>query len=248
VSTDTIDDQAGEQEGDETLVSWLPDADEETADYLRSRGWDKDPRGALKAQREGEGALRKEQSARADMERELADARENLAALSEQQGGQQLSQDEDPFGLAQAAEAYENGQISMAQLVQFQNAAVLHQARAIAEEAVGQRVDPLANRQHTADLQKTASEIAANYDDFRELSDDVLALMQKNPSKYGDSEGMWAAYGLVKARSQQAEVAQRRASAGTETLDQGSRGQQYEDAQDALRKQLREMSAPTGGL
>ena len=247
MSTEAIDKtgtEGEEGEGTPLAVPWLPDADEETVEYLRSRGWDKDPSGALRAQKEAEKALRLSQQAQAANERELAEARENLAAASKQRGGE----DQDPFGVLAAAEAYENGEITMGQFAQYQNAAVLSAAKQMAEEIVGQRVDPLANRQHTADLQTTATEIAATYPDFAELSDEVLALMQRNPAKYSDPEGMWAAYGLVKSRKQVAEARQRKDAEGSETLDSGSRGHSYEDASEAIRKELRGIAAPTGRL
>jgi len=229
---------------DKPAVGWLPTADEDTTKYLGSRGWDKDPAGLVRSQREAEAALRREQEARASMEAELAEYRD----LAQRVQQQQTPQDEDPFGIVAAATAYENGEISMAQFAQYQQAATLSAAQQIADEIVGQRVQPLQTYQTTRTLQDTAAQMAETYTDFPELSERVLELIEKNPAKYGDEEGMRAAYGLVRSERDAAQARERRSASAAETLDGGSRGNSAPDAAEAVRAQLRNMGGPRDGF
>jgi hypothetical protein len=242
---------ATERESEEsTAPEWLTGADEETIKYVASRGWDKDPSGLIKSQREAERALRAEQQARADMERELAEIRHAVESgqITPYDGGGQG--DEDPFGIAAVAAAYENGEISAAQMLQHAFVAGLQANQQILQEQLGQAMEPVVQHQTAATLERTAAEIAAAYPDFNELSDEVLQLIERQPAKYGDPEGMWAAYGLVKSRRQVKEAAERRRAEGAETLDAGSRGQQQAvAASEAIRKELAQAyQRPDDGL
>lgn len=245
--------EAGEMgtETEETVappVGWLPDADAETTKYLASRGWDKDPQGLLRSQREAEKALRAEQEARASMEEELAEYRDALLTNGQQQNGYGQQPDNDPFGIVAAATAYENGEINMAQFAQYQQAATLQAAQQIAQEIVGQQVAPLQTFQQTDVLQRTAAQMADQYPDFASLSDDVLSLIEQHPHLYGTADGMKAAYGLVRSERDASTARERRSAQAAETLDGGSRGNSAPDAAEAVRKQLRELGGPRDGF
>lgn len=239
----------GEKKPETPAVEWLPAAESETVKYLSSRGWDKDPSGLVKSQREAESALRREQEARAKIEEDLAEARMALQSNGAQGAGYGSEPgNDDPFGIVAAAEAYEGGQISMAQFAQHQTYATLQAAQQIAQEIVGQRVEPLQTFQASATMERTAAELADIYPDFADLSGDVLAMIEKHPETYGTAEGMRAAYGVVRGTRDAQQARERASATRAETLDTGSRGNGAVDAAEAVRKQLRDMGGPRDGL
>lgn len=235
----------GEEGEKETVAqpSWLEGADEEIVKYAESKGFADDPMKALKGQREAEVALRKEQSARADMERELAEMREAGGAQSQQQ-----HQGDDPFQLVAAATAYENGEITMAQLVQHQQWATLTAAEQMAQAMIGQEVTPLRTESTTRSMNETAAQLAQTYPDFADLSDEVMAMIDADPKQFGTATGMKAAFGLVRAGRDAKAAQETRRASRVETLDQGSRGNGGQDAAEAIKKQLREIGGRRDGL
>lgn len=229
---------------------WLANADDDTIRLAASRGWDRDPVKAIESQREAERALRAEQQARAELEQEVAELREAIESGRVVPPGAGGVADDDPFGLVSVGNAYENGEISMAQVLQHAFAAGVQANQQIVQEQLGQAIEPVVQHQTAATLERTAAEIAAAYPDFNDLSDEVLQLIERQPAKYGDPEGMWAAYGLVKSRRQVKEASERRRAEGSETLDAGSRGQQQAiAASEAIRKELAQAyNRPDDGL
>lgn len=223
----------------ETGPEWLADADEDTRKLATSKGWDKDPRGALTSYAEAEKEITRGRQREAELERQLADAR----------GGGQRTQGNDEPSIEQfldsLADAYENGDIGTKELVRNLFGAGVAAAQAEADSRVSQRIDPVERRQTADIMDRTAAEIARTYPDFVELSDQVLEMIEQNPGKYGDAEGMWAAYGLVKSRQQVKDAAESRAANRTETLDGGGRnGDAGADASASIRKQLRDIRTP----
>lgn len=233
-----------EPAADEPAVGWLPDADEETVKYLSSRGWDKDPMGAIRSQKEAERKLRDEQNTRAKMESEMAEMREAFSAINQPQA----TVSEDPFGIDAAADAYENGEIDFKTFQRYNAAATLQAAQQIAEEIVGQRVQPLQTYQTTRTLQETAAQMAETYSDFPELSEKVLEMIEKRPDIYGSEEGMKAAYGLVRSERDAEQARERRSAQDAETLDSGSRGSSAQDAAEAVRAELRRYAPKRDGF
>ena len=229
---------------DETAIAWLPEADEETIKYVTSKGFDKDPSKAIASQREAERALRREQEARASMEEELAELREQMAGIQTQ--GQQASPDQDPFGVLNAYRAWENGEIDAAQLGAIQQNAMAEMAYRIAQGMVGEAVEPLQTRQVQGDLDVEAAEMKQLYGSaYDEVAGDVVSMLERDPEMYARPGGIKAAFGALMAERHARQQAEQSRAQRASTLDRGGRsGANAEDAADAVRRQLREISAP----
>lgn len=223
-------------------AAWLEGADDELLAFAANKGWDKDPVAGLKSYREAERALAESRKREAQMEGRLAEAVQQRQQMPANGDGQLSPEQEIQGYVGKAAELYEEGQISTAQFAEALMQAGRAQGRIDAEAMVGQRVGPIAQKQNADSMQRTAAEIDATYEDFKDLSDEVLALIHNQPQLYGTSEGMWAAYGLVKSQHQRKESVEARKAAASETLTDSARsdGGQAQEAGDAIRKQLRE--------
>lgn len=234
-----------------TAPEWLASADEDLRTYASNKGWDKDPTAAFKSYQEMERTLHEGRQREARMESELASFRAQAQQMAG--GGQQQQQDPvraqvDDF-IARVDAAYEAGEMSTAEHTRHILDAAQFLGRHEAQQASQQAIGPVAQKQMNDTMAQTAQQIAETYDDFGELSDEVLDLINKQPQLYGSPEGMWAAYGLVKSQHQVKQQAEQRSANRMETLDTSSRSDGAQEASAAIRKQLREVrQTPRDGL
>lgn len=245
---DALDGPTGGDDGGEAPPdggSWLEGADDETREYAASKGWDKDPSGAIKAHREATQALTESRQNLARMEGRLSQLEQERQAGAAPAGPQQ-SPEEQQIGayLRHHAELYEQGQIDTAQWAEVQAQVNRAYAQLDAEAAVAARTAPIEQKITSDSMATAAKELADQYgEEFTEHSDEVLELINRHKNIYGSVEGMHAAFGLVQARKHRAQAEQNRRAARTETLTQSARSdtQAADDAAAAIIKQLDEV-------
>lgn len=243
----TVPPEGGGEEG------WLSEIDDdELREYAKGKQFS-DPGAALKAQREAEQQLRREQEARADMERELAEYRDMIEAGADDEepqagaGGEQAAN----ALVAEAhalAESFDDGRINTQKFVEQMLGMSLAASQQIADHLIQERlgevrereIRPLSTRAASQDLNSTAAELKSTYGaDYDEVAEDVIAMMNER----GDFSpgGMKAAFGYLMAEKHAALAKQRRSEGDLETLDTSARSQQAQaDAAEAIRKQMRE--------
>lgn len=220
------------QEGDEDRIpDWQAQLAEDERAYLAGKRWNS-PADIVKAQREAEAALRRAQDEAAHY-RQMLESIPQLPGQAGENGQQRLT----PELIGQA---YDAGEISGPQMV-----ALLDQlAQERIEERIGQfaaeRVEPGIQWMHWNELQRTAAEMRQTYPDFNDLSQDVLAMIERNPELYNSAEGMRAAYGLVRAERDAQQAAERARASQAEMLGAGGRGpaQREQDAAEAIRQAI----------
>lgn len=210
-------------------LPWLDGADDDTLEYVKGKGW-KDPATAIKSAREAERVMRQAEARAEAAERRQQQITEALQAAAG--AGRGVPEQQDPYQIAQVAEAMEQGEISMAQGMQYLFSQVVpHMANEVAQRAV----QPVQTYQQTGELERTAQELASTYEDFNELSDEVLKMIEQDPHQFNSPRGMKAAYGLARAEKDRRMAAQRQRTQRAETIDRGSLGQSVKPAHDAIR-------------
>ncbi|HKY59415.1 MAG TPA: hypothetical protein VJP59_00240 [Gemmatimonadota bacterium] len=217
-------------------ADWKSGLDEETKALVEAKGW-KSLADMAKSYREAESSLGRERS-RADQE---AREKQEIARLLDQGrqaiGGTPQQNQGDPFQIEQLGELWEAGEISFKDALGYLTTQVFP---AIADARAQQYVAPVAMKTQEAELRETVAQMEDTYPDFRELSTDVLALMQREPDEYQGSRGMRRAYAMVKADRDARTAHERARAARAETIDQGSVGQRATvDAAAIIRERIR---------
>jgi hypothetical protein len=224
------------QETDDGLGGTVPEViespwdsvDEDLKKYADNKGF-KDVGDILKSQRDAEAELRRMQS-------EFDQIRREAEALA-------LEDDDDdalpaePSGFPEYSELLEifrgDERAVIDYMIQQRMQEAFSQFVPYVEQQISERVEPVAQFATEKQLDEVAAEIASTYPDFEELAPEVIEVINRDPERFNSPQGMWSAYGLVRAKHDREQAIQRQREAGAETLDHSSRARQ-QTAADAI--------------
>ena len=214
--------------------SWLADADDETRKWAQAKGW-KSPADLLKSARELESTLGKERAGRTKAEQDAAELVQMYQQAIAPASGKGAT-DDDPYQIQQLGELMEAGEVTAAQALGYMVKEVMPDL--IRREA-GNLIQPVAAKTEMRDLKDTAAELEATYPDFRDISEEVISLMRREPEEYRGSKGMKRAYAMVKADRDAKAARESRNTQRAETIDRGAIGVSTKDAEAAIRERIR---------
>lgn len=224
------------QETDDGLGGTVPEViespwdsvDEDLKKYADNKGF-KDVGDILKSQRDAEAELRRMQS-------EFDQIRREAEALA-------LEDDDDdalpsePSGFPEYSELLEifrgDERAVIDYMIQQRMQEAFSQFVPYVEQQISERVEPVAQFATEKQLDEVAAEIASTYPDFEELAPEVIEVINRDPERFNSPQGMWSAYGLVRAKHDREAAIQRQREAGAETIDHSSRMRQ-QGAADAI--------------
>jgi hypothetical protein len=212
---------------DEAMSPW-DDVDDDLRKYAEGKGF-KDVGDILKSQRDAESELRRMQSEYDQIRREA----EALAM-------DDLDDDEmpaAPSGFPEYSELLEifrgDERAVIDYMIQQRMQEAFSQFVPYIEDQIESRVEPVAQFATEKQLDEVAQEIAATYPDFENLAPEVIEVINNDPERFNSPQGMWSAYGLVRAKHDRMEAMQRQREVGAETLDHSARMRQ-QGAADAI--------------
>lgn len=208
----------------------LEGVDDDLRKYAEGKGF-KDVGDILKSQRDAETELRRMQS-------EMDQIRREAEALS------MADYDDDDELEAPAASNFPEYQELLEIFRGDERAVIDYMIQARMQEAFQQfvpyieqqiesKVEPVAQFATEKQLDEVAQEIASTYPDFEDLAPEVIEVINNDPERFNSPQGMWSAYGLVRAKHDRVDAIQRQREAGAETLDHSARMRQ-QGAADAI--------------
>lgn len=202
--------------------------DEELRKYAEGKGF-KDVGDILKSQRDAEAELRRMQSEYDQIRREA-----EALSLDEPDDDEQIAE---PSGFPEYSELLEifrgDERAVIDYMIQQRMQEAFSQFVPYIEQQIESKVEPVAQFATEKQLDDVAQEIAATYPDFEQLAPEVIEVINNDPERFNSPQGMWSAYGLVRAKHDRMEAMQRQREAGAETLDHSARMRQ-QGAADAI--------------
>lgn len=227
----------GDSEGSD-VPEWLQGADPEQVEFAKNIGALEDPTRALKAAMGAEQSRRASQSERDELKSMMdqmlqAQANQGPAAPQQPEPQDEMFQPGAPPDLDALATAFggnEAAAIDFIAQTRAQEAAEFAVRRAL-EEIRGE-IAPVSSFAEQAQMQQAAAELAQTYGEtYNELAPQVASFIQQNPD-FNSARGMWQAFGLVAAHTQQQQrVTEQRKAAGDDIGGGGSRGGAMPNAQ-----------------
>lgn len=231
-------DEVDVMEADDGLGGTVPqveetpwnEVDDDLKKYAEGKGF-KDVGDILKSQRDAEAELRRMQSEFDQIRREA-----EALALEDDDDDDALAPSE-PSGFPEYSELLEifrgDERAVIDYMIQQRMNEAFSQFVPYVEQQINERVEPVAQFATERQLDEVASEIAATYPDFEELAPEVIEVINRDPERFNSPQGMWSAYGLVRAKHDREAAIQRQREAGAETLDHSARTRQ-QGAADAI--------------
>jgi hypothetical protein len=226
-----------ERDADDGLGGTIPTAepespwdsvDDELRKYAEGKGF-KDVGDILKSQRDAEAELRRMQS-------EYDQIRREAEALSLEEPDEQMDQME-PSGFPEYQELLEifrgDERAVIDYMIQQRMQEAFSQFVPYIEQQIESKVEPVAQFATEKQLDEVAQEIAATYPDFNDLAPEVIEVINNDPERFNSPQGMWSAYGLVRAKHDRMEAMQRQREASADTIDSSARMRQ-QGAADAI--------------
>jgi len=202
--------------------------DDELRKYAEGKGF-KDVGDILKSQRDAETELRRMQSEYDQIRREA----EALAMSDVDDEDAQI----EPSGFPEYSELLEifrgDERAVIDYMIQQRMNEAFSQFVPYIEQQIESKVEPVAQFATEKQLDEVAQEIAATYPDFENLAPEVIEVINNDPERFNSPQGMWSAYGLVRAKHDRMEAMQRQREVGAETLDNSARMRQ-QGAADAI--------------
>lgn len=203
--------------------------DDELKKYAEGKGF-KDVGDILKSQRDAEAELRRMQS-------EFDQIRREAEALAMEDDEDDDALPAEPSGFPEYSELLEifrgDERAVIDYMIQQRMNEAFSQFVPYVEQQINERVEPVAQFATEKQLDEVASEIAATYPDFEELAPEVIEVINRDPERFNSPQGMWSAYGLVRAKHDREDAIRRQREAGAETLDHSARMRQ-QGAADAI--------------
>ena len=204
------------------------DVDDDLKKYADNKGF-KDVGDILKSQRDAEAELRRMQSefdqVRREAEALVLDDPDDETIAAEPSGFPEYSE------LLEIFRGDERAVIDY--MIQQRMQEAFSQFVPYVEQQISDRVEPVAQFATEKQLDEVAAEIASTYPDFEDLAPEVIEVINRDPERFNSPQGMWSAYGLVRAKHDREEAIQRQREAGAETLDHSARMRQ-QGAADAI--------------
>jgi hypothetical protein len=225
------------QETDDGLGGTVPEViespwdsvDDDLKKYADGKGF-KDVGDILKSQRDAEAELRRMQSEFDQIRREA-----EALAMEDYDDDDQVASE--PSGFPEYSELLEifrgDERAVIDYMIQQRMSEAFSQFVPYVEQQISERVEPVAQFATEKQLDEVASEIASTYPDFEELAPEVIEVINRDPERFNSPQGMWSAYGLVRAKHDREAAIQRQREAGAETIDHSSRMRQ-QGAADAI--------------
>lgn len=232
-----MSDEVEVMEADDGLGGTVPqsnetpwaDVDDELKKYADNKGF-KDVGDILKSQRDAEAELRRMQS-------EFDQIRREAEALTMDDDDDDALAPSEPSGFPEYSELLEifrgDERAVIDYMIQQRMNEAFSQFVPYIEQQIESKVEPVAQFATEKQLDEVASEIAATYPDFEDLAPEVIEVINRDPERFNSPQGMWSAYGLVRAKHDRDQAIQRQREAGAETLDHSSRARQ-QNAADAI--------------
>lgn len=229
VAVTTDDGLGGSVPMQEEALPW-EGVDDDLRKYAEGKGF-KDVEDILKSQRDAESELRRMQS-------EYDQIRREAEALS-------MSDDWDdedevpsqPSGFPEYQELLEifrgDERAVIDYMIQQRMNEAFSQFVPYVEQQIDSRVEPVAQFATEKQLDEVAQEISATYPDFNDLAPEVIEVINADPDRFNSPQGMWSAYGLVRAKHDRMDAIQRNRDAGADTIDHSARMRQ-QGAADAI--------------
>jgi hypothetical protein len=203
--------------------------DDDLRKYAEGKGF-KDVGDILKSQRDAESELRRMQS-------EYDQIRREADALAMSDDGEDDELPAEPGGFPEYSELLEifrgDERAVVDYMIQQRMQEAFSQFVPYVEQQIESRVEPVAQFATEKQLDEVAQEIASTYPDFDDLAPEVIEVINNDPDRFNSPQGMWSAYGLVRAKHDRDQAIQRQREAGAETLDTSARMRQ-QGAADAI--------------
>ena len=232
-----MSDEVEVTEADDGLGGTVPQVEENPWDsvdddlkkYAEGKGF-KDVGDILKSQRDAEAELRRMQS-------EFDQIRREAEALAMEDDDDDDALPAEPSGFPEYSELLEifrgDERAVIDYMIQQRMQEAFSQFVPYIEQQIEQKVEPVAQFATEKQLDEVAAEIAATYPDFEDLAPEVIEVINRDPERFNSPQGMWSAYGLVRAKHDREAAIQRQREAGAETLDHSARATR-QSAADAI--------------